>query len=475
MEDYLTIYFGSSTAGAKAVEYDNAMVVGNGDGVLAESKTYELSSDNWQSQLEADGFSSSDTLYNSVSTYFKAVPTPQRLFAFAYVSGEEVEHTEVPLKYVGGNTWEIPIKPPIGFGPGGTGIEQVEFYQDDTPQINTADGGTGIGFTVETGPDGNWTGQLTFDDGLSGINSVVNPLTTDSYITVDFTANNSTDLSTAVEENNIKLISLALENSETITQYSDNIFGSQLEDITTILNATSGKNVKFFYALPGNANPETLINGTSSKWKELKSLIGSNPHFCPVKLFPSSLGDDMASGYMAMTVISHPHQQMTFAEIYMGLAKAEPPVNAGKWARANIACAMQRTELQGDPYLITYGFTFGSGVNERIEGIRCRDILAETLYNNLWALLAKRDTLTSYDGVQKVKSQIRGTFKNLIDQKIVDGLVSIRASIEDDFLNNTDAGKLARSQRLIPGVEIEYLLYNSVEHIIITRAENVAV
>lgn len=479
MGEYLTIYLGSSTAGAKAIEWDNAMVVGDGSGVLSSSKVYELTPNDWQTQLEDDGFDSDDTLYNSVSVYFTASPTPQKLFAFAYVSNSETEYTDVPLQYMGGNTWEIPIKPPTGFSPGGTGIEQVTFYHCgenivETGQINTANGATGIGFTVETDGAGNWNGQLTFDDGLSGINGIVKPLGVDCNITVDFTANESANLSTAINDYNINLISLALENDSVIEQYTDNIFGSQLDDIMTILNATSGKDCMFFYALPGGADPETTISGASNKWKDFRSLVGANDHIAPIKIIPSALGHDPATGYMAMTAISHPHKQMTFAEPYFGVNDKEAQINRGKWKKGQIACLMKRTELIGDPYLVTYGFTFGSGDSSRIEMVRCRDILVKQLRNSLWSLYAKRETLMNYDGVQRIKSQIRGAFKILIDQRIVDGLISINIPIEEDLLNNTVAGQLARQQNLIPAVEIEYLLYPSVEKIIITSVENVA-
>lgn len=479
MGEYLTIYLGSSTAGPKAVEWDNSMVVGDGSVALSLSKVYELTPDDWATQLTDDGFTSSDILYTSIATFFAASPAPQKLWAYAHVTGDEVDYSDVPLEYVQGNTWQIPIKPPNGFAPGATGIEQVKFYHCgenivETGQINTANGATGIGFTVEKDGAGDWTGQLTFDDGLSGINGVVKPLTTVCNITVDFTAGTKASLSTAITDYNINMISLALENDSVIEQYTDNIFGSQLDDMMTILNAIAGKNVIFFYALPGGAQPETTILGTANKWKELKALMGARSDVAAFKAIPSALGHNPAVGYMAMTSISHPHKQMTFAEPHFGIQEQEPTINRGKWRLAQIACLMKRTELSGDPFLVTYGFTFGSGEVARIDGIRCRNILAQTLINNLWALLAKRDTLMSYGGMQKIRSTIRGTFKILIDQRIVDSLVSIYIPIEQDLLNNTDAGKLARAQLLVPSVEIEYEWFGGVEKIIITRLDNIA-
>lgn len=479
MGEYLTIYFGISTAGPKAVEWDKAMVVGDGSGVLGSSKVYELTPDDWATQLTDDGFTSSDTLYKSIAVFFSASPAPQKLWAYAHVAGASNDYNDVPLEYIQGNTWEIPIKPPTGFSPGSTGIEQVKFYHCganivDTEQINTANGDTGIGFTVEVDGAGNWTGQLTFDNGLSGINGIVKPLTSDCKITVDFSAGTESGLSEAFTDYNINMVSMALDNSSVIEQYVDNIFGSQLNDMMTMLNAIAGKNIIFYYALPGGAQPETIIDGTANKWKELKALMGAREDVAAIKIIPSALEHDPAIGYMAMTSISHPHKQMTFAEPHFGIEGKEPAINRGKWRVGQIACIMKRTELSGDPFLVTYGFTFGSGDAARINGVRCRTIMAQSLINNLWSLLAKRTTLMSYDGIQEIKKVIEGTFKILIDQRIIDGLVSIYIPIEEDLLNNTAAGQLARQQRLVPTVEIEYLWNTSVEKIIITRAENVA-
>lgn len=478
MGEYLTIYLGTSTAGPKAVEWDKTMVVGDGQGILSESKVYELTPDDWQTQLTADGFTTTSTLYKSAAVYFSASPSPQRLFAYAHVSGASTDYMDVPMEYVQGNIWEIPIKPPSGFY---GGIEQVKFFccGDDieaSGQINTADGATGIGFTVEKDGAGNWTGRLEFTNGLSGISGtcgIVKPLTTDCKITIDFSAGTQAGLGTAIRDYNINMISLALDNTSVIEQYTDNIFGSQLNDMMTIRNAKAGTNCNWFYALPGGAQPDTTITGTSNKWKELKSLLGADEHMSMIKVIPSATNDDAGTGYMAMTAITHPHRQMTFAQPHFGILKEEPAINRGKWRDGQIGCIMKRTELSGDPYLVTYGWTFGSGDVSKIEGVRCRDIMAQTLINNLWALLARRDTLMSWDGMQDIRAVIRATFKILKDQRIMDGLHRIYIPIEEDLRTNTEAGQLARAQQTVPAVEIEYLFNTSLEKIIITRAENV--
>jgi len=476
MGDYITIYYGSSTAAPKAPEWDNAMIVADGSPALSESKVYVLTPDDYQTQLTDDGFTTDDMIYKSCVEYFAASPTPQKLHVYAHVSGQTTTYEDVPLEYVSGYIWETPIKPVSGFK---DDLEAVKFYGcgeniSDSGILNIADGSSGIGFTVDKDGAGNWTGRLEFTNGLSGINGVVKPLTSTCKVTASFTAGTESGLGDAIDQYNINLICLSLENNSTIEQYTDNVFGSQLDDLMTMVNTIAGKNCQFIYALPGGADPETTISGTSNKWKELKSLIGARKDVSAIKVIPSTLTNDPAAGYMAMIVVSHPHKQMTFAEPHFGVGKAEPKINMAKWKDGQIACLMKQTRLSGNPYLVTYGFTFGSGDESRIDGVRCRYIMAQSLINNLWGLLAKRETLMSYDGMQKIKKCIEGTFNTLINQKIVDKLIDINIPIEEDLKNNTAAGRLARAQMTVPSIEITYEWYPSVEKIIITSVDNVA-
>ena len=475
MGDYLAIYFGTSSAVPKAVEWDKALIIGDGSPALGTTKIYELSSSSWDADLLDDGFATSDRIYKSVAMFFGATPTPERVFLYAHVSGNVATYSDVPLNYVSGTTWEVPIKPIANFV---GGVEKVKFFHcgDEIVEIGTenfANGSVGVGFYVDKGADDKWTGLLGFTDGLSGTLGVTNPVTSDCKITVDFTAGTQSSLGSTIDEYVINMVALALDNDDIIKNYIDNVFGTQMEDMMTVRNSIAGKNAMWFYALPGDANPEDIIAGTSNKWKEIKSILGARDTIAPLKAIPA-IDDDMGVGYMAMTAISHPHKQIGFAEPHMGIKEAEAPINRGKWKDAQVACIMKRTELSGNPFLITYGFTLGSGDFDRIEGTRCRIIISQTLINNLWGLLAQRDTLMSYDGMQKIKSQISATFNTLKSQGIVDGLKSVKIPIEEDLAKNTTAGQIARQKHEVPAVEIEYLWYTSVEKIIITRAENVA-
>lgn len=476
MSEYIQITFGTSSAAPKAVEYDRAMIIGDATpSTLSESKIYELTPSNWESTLQADGFALGDTLYDSVSIFFSPSPSPQRVWAYAYLSGAETCYTDVPLDYVEGETWETPLRPPTRFG---SNIERVKFYCCDGGTgwtYNYADGSQGMPFTIEEDGAGNWTGRLTFDSGLSGADcGVVDPVLSSCEITVDFCIGSAGGIGEAIVDNQINLVSLALENEASLKNYADNLFGSQLNDIMTMTSAIAGKRCIWFYALPGDANPNDTIAETTNTWGELKNLIGARSDIAVIKAKPSALNHDMATGYMAMTVVTTPHKQMTFAEPHMGIEQQEPLINRSKWKKAQIASIMKRTELAGEPFLVTYGFTFGSGDTARINGTRCQYILAQTLTNNLWALLAKRSTLMSYEGTVAIRDTIAATFKMLKDKNIIDGLVAVRIPIEDDLKNNTAAGRIARAQRTVPAIEIDYLWYTSVEKIVITQIENVA-
>lgn len=477
MGDYLDIIFGTSTAAPKAVEYDRAMIIGDGSpSTLSESKIYEVAPDDWDTQLQNDGFTAGDQLYDSTSIFFSASPSPQRAWIYAHISGAETCYSDIPLDYINSTQWTVPYGPPRRFN----GDERVRFYccGDDIGTgytWNYADGSQGIGFTPETDDGGNWTGKINFPNGLSGAAcGIVKPLTSDCKITVDYCVGSEGGIGEAINDFQINMCSLALENEADLKNYSDNLFGSQLQDMMKMSSIISGKNCIWFYALPGDADPDDTISGTSNNWSEIKSLLGARQDIAVLKAKPSATEHDMATGYMAMTVISHPHTTMTFAEPHMGIQEQEPKINRSKWKDAQIASIMKWTELSGDPFLVTYGFTLGSGDVARISGTRCRYIIAQTLTNNLKALLAKRTTLMSYEGCQEIKATIEATFKMLKDQRIVDGLKGVYIPIETDLKNNTTAGRIARAQRIVPVVEIEYLFYTSVEKIRITRAENVA-
>ena len=88
----------------------------------------------------------------------------------------------------------------------------------------------------------------------------------------------------------------------------------------------------FFYATPGNADPDDLITGGGGvKWGSLKSIVGQREDFVHFKSKPSTTQDDMASGLMGMTSATHPHTTMGFARPHMAIAEQEPTLNQGKW------------------------------------------------------------------------------------------------------------------------------------------------
>ena len=482
MGEFITIIFGTAAPAPGAVPFDNSLIIGDGSAHLAESKMYALTSTLWQSVLEADGFSSSDQLYNSVADFFSASPTPQDCFAYAYVTGSEIEHLDVPLVKVTGTVWETIIKPPEGFGPGGTGVEQVKFYECEGGtgyEINKADGSVGLAFTVVKDGLGNWTGELEFGNGLTGQSGITleDDLFATCKITVDFTAGTKGGIGQAIAEYKINMCCLALENDETKKNHSDNVFGTgQVDDLMTMLNAISGKNCIFFYALPGDANPEDSITGATNLWGELRSLVGQREDFVGFKTKPSSLNDDMAAGFMGMTSATHPHITMCFAPPHMGIKEQEPIINQIKWKDAKINYIRKAVELSGEPYQVLRGFTFGTDVNsERINAVRCKYIIVQTLRNGLYSLLSSRTVRLSYNGMQRVKAQIEAIFATLKDQGIVDGLVYVKIPVEQDFLANNAAGKLARQKREIPAIEIGYLWETSLEELNITALVNEAV
>lgn len=480
MGEFITIFFGASAAAPAAVEYDKSMIVGDGSAHLSSSKLYALTSSTWDSVLEDDGFSSSDQLYNSVADFFAASPTPEEVYAYAYVSGGDVEWEDVPLSPVDDTVWEIPSKPPKGFGPGGTGLERVRFYHPGTGfQWNYANGATGLAFTVKTDFQGNWTGQLEFPNGLTGTSgAIVNPLDADDSITVDFTMGSKGGIGEQISEYGINMVTLALANSDDIKNYSTNVFGtSQVDDLDTMMSAIAGKQCIFIYALPGDADPSDEITGGGGvKWESLKSIVGQREDFVAIKAKPSVTQDDMASGLMGMCSATHPHTGMGFARPHMAIKEREPILNQAKWKKAQTNYIIQRNELSGAPFMIVRGFTFGTDVNsDRINAVRCKYIILQTLRNGLWALLSGRTVRMNYKGMVKIEEKIKAIFSQLVADDIVDRFAYVRIPLKDNFLANDAVAQAANAAKRVSGIQIGYYWNHSLEEITVSALINEAV
>ena len=485
MGEFITILFGASAPSPAAVEYDKSMIVGDGSAQLASSKLYAVTNTDWQTQLEDDGFSDSEQIYKSVADFFSASPTPENLFVYAYVAASDADYSDMLLTKIDDTTWEIPSKPPEGWGPGATGLERVRFYgcpKGTGFQWNYQNGSTGMGFTVLKDSQSLWNGQLTFPNGLSGQSGAVvteSNLGTNCKITVDFTIDpDKGGVGEKIADYDISMVSLALENSTALKNYSTNVFGtSQVNDLDTMMSAIAGKMCIFFYAMPGDANPEDLITGGGGvKWGSLKSIVGQREDFVNLKSKPSVTQDDMASGFMGMSSATHPHDTMGFARPHMAIVEQEPMLNQGKWKDANTNYIVQKRFLAGSPFMIVRGFTFGTDANsDRINIVRCKYIILQTLRNGLWSLLAGRKTRMSYKGIVQVEEQIKGIFAGLVKDDIVDSFAYVRIPLKYDFLAKNAASKLAAAKSEISGIRIGYYFDRSLEEIVVTALINEAI
>lgn len=477
MGEYLTIIWDTTAPTPAAVSWDNSMLIVKGsEATLSESTLYAVTADNWSSVLTNAGFSTSSQAYKSTADYYAASPTPGGdLYVMALVSGTVDTYNNVSLEKVEENLYETPIKPPLGFA----GEEQVRYYPDADETgyfINTADGNTGLGFTVVDDSFGNWTGRLDFISGLSGF-QIDDPLLDGSKVTASFTVGSQMgDLGDNLEQYGINMMAAAYANTTTKEDYpaGETYFGTQTEDLSRFMSAIAGKNTIFFWALPGAADPKDTASGFGDVWYNIRTNLGAREDVALIKATPSATEDDMAAGYMGMTAGEHPHTTLTFKTLHMGISGPEGKINRSYWNDAQVASPMQRRELAGNPNLITHGFTLGSGYSSRINYVRCKYIIDKELTNTLWALLASRKVRMSYQGMQLVKSTIQGLFKTLTDQGIVDGLAYVRIPIEIDLKNNTAAGKAARAAREIPSIEIGFYWYSSLEKITITGLRNEA-
>ncbi len=480
MGEFITIFFGPSAAAPAAVEYDKSMIVGDGSAHLSSSKLYLLTQTTWETQLEDDAFTDSDQLYKSVADFFSASPSPEEVYAYAYVTGSTTEYTDVPLTPIDDTIWEVPQKPPNGFGPGGTGLERVRFYHPGTGfQWNYSAGATGLAFTVYTDSQGNWNGQLAFPNGLTGQSgAAVIPPEADDKITVDFTIGPKGGVGQQIADYGINMVSLALANTPSIADYDTNIFGtSQVDDLDTMMSAIAGKQCIFIYAIPGNANPDDVMSGGGGvKWGSLKSIVGQREDFVAIKAKPSITGDDMASGLLGICSSTHPHTGIGFARPHMAIQEKEPIINASLWKGAQTNYIIQKNELAGQPFMIVRGFTFGTDVNsDRINAVRCKYIILQTLRNGLWSLLSSQTARMSYKGMVKIEEKIKSIFAQLVADDIVDKFVYVINPLKANFLANDDVAKAANASKRVSGIRIGYEWNHSLEEITISALINEAV
>ena len=485
MGEFITIFFGESAPASAAVEYDKSMIVGDGSAQLASSKFYAVTNTDWQTQLEDDGFSESEQIYKSVADFFSASPIPENLFVYAYVTGSNVDYSDMMLTKIDDTIWEIPSKPPEGWAPDATGVARVRFYgcpKGTGFQWNYQDGSIGLGFTIEKDSQSKWNGQLSFPNGLTGSSGAIVTeanLGTNCKITVDFTIDpNKGGIGEKIAEYDISMVSLALENTQTLKDYGTNVFGtSQVHDLDTMMSAIAGKMCIFFYAMPGDANPEDTISGGGGvKWESLKSIVGQREDFVNIKSKPSVTKDDMASGLLGMTSATHPHTSIGFARPHMAIFEPEPNLNQGKWRDAQTNYIVQKHFLAGHPFMIVRGFTFGTDANsDRINAVRCKYIILKTLRNGLYSLLASQTVRMNYKGIVKIEEHIRGIFAGLVADDIVDSFVYVRIPLKNDFLARNEASRIAAAKSEISGIRIGYYWDRSLEEIVVTALINEAV
>lgn len=477
MGEYLTIIWDAETPSAAEVPWDNCLLVVKGkEASLTDTTVYATTNDDWSTILAGAGFGVSSQAYKSTARFFSATPTPgSTLYILALVSGVVDIYENVPLQRITDYIYETPVKPPSGW----SGTKEVRYYPDSSLTgywVNKEDGSAGMAFNEVLDGAGDWNGQLDFLNGLSGHVIDVPPLV-GSKVTASFTILSSTaSLSETVETFGVNMMAVAYENSTTKKNYhgAKCYFGNQSADLMMFTNAIAGKNCILFYALPGDADIQTSGAGYSVYWDQLKNFIGAREDVALIKAKPSSSNHDMAAGYLGMTAGTHPHTTMTFAVPHMGIQEEESLIKRSYWNDGQIATPMTRRELTGNPYLISHGFTLGTGYSSRINYVRCKYIISQNLVNGLWALLASRTVRMSYAGMQLVRNKINGIFKTLQDQGIHDGLAYVRIPVEIDLKNNTSAGQDARAARTIPSIEIGFYWYSSLEKIIITGIRNEA-
>ena len=100
--------------------------------------------------------------------------------------------------------------------------------------------------------------------------------------------------------------------------------------------------------------------------------------------------------------------------------------------------------------MVVRGFTFGTDVNsDRINAVRCKYIILQTLRNGLWSLLSSQTVRMSYKGMVKIEEKIKSIFAQLVADDIVDKFVYVINPLKENFLANDDVARAANASKRV--------------------------
>lgn len=352
------------------------------------------------------------------------------------------------------------------------------------------------------------SGEVTFDDGevlvvtpsATGVPPTYTSMSElgpggtypNARIVASYTVSGLPSILRDLREKDITMFQFAYnENSAgMLDTYSDDswlldcIIGSNEASIA----AQAGKGRIFFFSLPKGVKATdaipTNLRGTIDEvnYEELGNVLGTK--------YVVAIAHDVLESN------SIPLNNVTAS--YMGTVAGQLPLKAGvtlqklpisqvdfplqgeidKFTSAKIAVVINMPDLYPTENLISYGFTFGTGTEARVENVRCKIKIAKELRATIFDFIRSHTYFVDEAGTRALNSAIEGLFERLRVQQVCDGLKSITNPLLNKFqkLPKTAADieyiEFYVNRNWIPDVQIEFLWRGNPELITVSVRES---
>lgn len=247
------------------------------------------------------------------------------------------------------------------------------------------------------------------------------------------------------------------------------------------ISAQAGKPRMFFFALPQGVKasdtiPSNLRGGISAvDYGELGNVLG-NRYTAAIAHngldVDGVLLNNVGGAYMGTAAGQFPLKRgLTLQRLPIAQVRYPLQGEIDKFTTAKIATILNIPDLYPTENLISFGFTFGTGTEARIENIRCKMKIARELRAVVFDFIRSKTNYVDASGCRALNAAITALFERMQNQGVCDGLKSIENPLLDKF---EKAAKSAADKEYItfyvqrnwiPDVRITYLWRGNVEFI----------
>jgi len=432
--DYIVVYWGAPTPSASNAPTNNVAVIGRDATYTGTDKSFKIST---LTELEDAGVSTGSLLYKTCTSLFKqknvgsleitVVPYPGALASQSFADIESDGSVD------GSNGIFYTPNRPV------TAISSVKVdFNDGSGMITQTNGAH---FTKET-LGSLYSGKFTFGGtGYGPLDTAGHPYSGQvpigSHVYSSYTTSVFQDVFNVLSEDDkdIQLEVYSYNVAEPVS-YTDNAATSLFSDYKQINShcaavSSSRKWRIGAVALPSAAKPNASASayGGAGTWNQIRDEIGQSRNFVAIKANPTAtlgIADDDPAGCLAgMIVTRNPHDTLTLQEMVISQITYDSFTYMKGWETAQVI-TLYKDYLDPDlAACLSYGFTFGTNREARINNVRSKFITARKLYSALYALLKTGTVKYNATGMSSAEGNIEATLRQCMQLRYIDGIVSI--------------------------------------------------